>query len=48
MKKRERRKKIVVVQEEKLESVQGGSGYTIPDGWRAGRLLLLGRLHDQL
>jgi hypothetical protein len=32
MKKRERRKKILVVQEEKLESVQGGSGYTTPDG----------------
>ena len=29
MKKRERRDKIVIVQEEKLESVQGGSGYNV-------------------
>ena len=32
MKKRERRDKIVIVQEEKLESVQGGSGYNVTGG----------------
>lgn len=32
MKKHERREKILVVQEEKLDAVYGGSGYINPNG----------------